>query len=205
MVGLLLTLLACDVLKTSDSGSMDTGAPGDDTSGGTDTADTYSGDTSLEPLPDRFCDLALPTAPADGPECREAEVLQCGDVVEATLEGGRSVYTADDWEGWYCSVNLDRHPYDGPERAWRLDIPARTTAYVRIDTPCANLDVFAIFWEDPDSCPLPGAGLRVCETGDGDGSVDVAEVHSVDAESDLIIVDAKDGEVANFRLSVTCN
>lgn len=202
-------LLACVGSKDVDSAAGETASS--DT--GSDSASEDSGDTSrdsgadtggdLPPLEDDFCAQSFSQAPPTE-DCLESETLACGDVVEGTLDGGGTRYGASSWEGWACTVNASRHGYDGPERAWRLSLPERTSARLVLDTPCADLDVFVLYWPT-DSCPTPDTLAHVCEAGDGSAAMDVARVGSVNAEQDLVFIDGKDGATGNFRLSVVCD
>ncbi len=209
---LLALLTACLTSKTADTADTSGGTPGTDTADtgvdtsetGIDTADTANtADTGGDTGNDAFCAERLSTA-APGNDCLEAEVLRCGDVVEATVAGGEATYGADSWEDWACTTNVDSHPYDGPERGWILELPERTTATLVLETPCADLDLFAVYWQE-NTCPSPATTLHVCEAGDRTGDTETVRLVSVSAEQDLVFVDGKEREAANFRLTVNCD
>lgn len=217
---LLALVTACLLSKTTDTADTAGGPDGTDTADtGADTADTApdtaetgidtadtgadTADTGGDSGTDAFCAERLSTE-APGNQCLEAEVLRCGDVVEATVAGGEATYGADSWEDWACTTNLDSHTYDGPERGWMLELPARTTATLLLETPCADLDLFAVYWQE-DTCPSPATTLHVCEAGDRSGDTDTVRIVSVSAEQDLVFVDGKEREAANFRLTVNCD
>lgn len=182
------------------------GTGGDDTGDGSDSGDDTAGGDSGDtggPVDTALCDETFPTDAPPGPDCLTS-TLACGDEVEGTTEGGSNVMTFDNWEGWFCTPNLDRHDYDGPERVFRIFVPEATTATFSLETPCDDLDLFVFYWQDDDSCPTAGNGILECEAGDSTSDREDASVWSDVGAWYLVAVDAKDGGTANFRLSVAC-
>lgn len=213
---LLLLLGGCEYFKISAEGDTaeseewtDEDTQGDDSGGSGDSdSDDSGGDSGGDSgVDDTFCDESFSTDAPGGPEC-VTSVLSCGDTVDATTEGGGEAMDAENWEGWYCSINLDRHPYDGPERVFQVLVPERTFATFSLETPCVDHDVFAFYWQDTDTCPGADQSLVECEAGDDEDDDDAATVWADDSNEGgswyLVAVDAKDGETGNFRLSVTC-
>lgn len=191
---LLGVLAGCDAFSVgsgrTDTGAADTGAI--DTDADTDT----EVDTAL-------CGETFSTAAPGGPSCF-TETLSCGDVVEATNDGGDSTYVGEDWESWYCTPNLDRWEYASPERVYSMFIPARTTATFRFESPCADLDLFVLYWQEEDTCPGSGTSITDCETVDDEGSGGETSVWSDDGARYVVAVDGRGGETGNFRISVDC-
>jgi hypothetical protein len=184
-----------------DSAEADTDAD-TDTDADSDTDSDADGDTDTDTDAD-LCDASLSSASPGGPGCYTG-VLSCGDVVEATNEGGDSSYVGEDWESWFCTPNLDRHDYDSPERVYQMFIPARTTATFDFATPCEDLDLFVLYWADEDTCPTSGAITPECEAADNEEDRDTVSVWSDVGAQYLVIVDGRDGGTGNFRVSVTC-
>jgi hypothetical protein len=153
---------------------------------------------------DTDADLCGDSLSTDGPDssCFTGS-LRCGDVLEATNEGGDSDFVGEDWESWFCTPNLDRWDYDAPERSYTMDIPAGTTATFDFATPCADLDLFVVKWQE-DSCPSSGVSIRECESVDDEGNGGSVSVWSDVGAQYLVIVDGRGGETGNFRLSVSC-
>jgi len=209
MLWICLLALSCEPAATDDSASpsdasdTDTDTDADaDTDADTDV-DTDVDTSSLDALPDDFCERSFPTDAPAGPACLTG-TLSCGDSVDGTLVGGRSEFDAAMYALWYCTPNLDLEPYDGPERVYAVELPAHTHASFVLQTPCADLDVFALYWPDADTCPDVTDPTRECDAGDGSADIDVAEILSVEPERDLVVVDGREGEQANFRLTVLC-
>ena len=182
----------------------DTDADADGDSDADSDSDTDAdSDSDTDTDTDLTCDETFSTAPPGGPDCYTA-TLDCGETVQGTTEGGDSTFVGEDWESWYCTPNLDRHDYGGPERVYTMFVPEGVTAYFDLETPCADLDLMVLYWQDEDVCPTSASNIRECEAGDGEGDTDDASVWSDVGAQYLVVVDAKDGETANYELTVTC-
>lgn len=184
---------------SQDSGEADADADADTDADGDTDADT---DTDVD-TDTSWCDDALSTAAPEGPDCI-SDVVTCGDVVTATNEGGGSDFDAENWEGWYCTPNLDRHDYDGPERTYQIFIPADTTATFDFATPCTDLDLFVFYWQTEDTCPVADNSIRECETVDDTGNGGSVSVWSDVGAYYLVAIDGRDADVGNFRFEVSC-
>lgn len=176
----LLSLLACDF-----------------SIGGEDTDDqsAYQG-----PETDLDCDADL-TEAAPTEDCITT-TISCGETVSGSTEGSASEMAALVYESAYCFVPF--HDYDGAERVYELIIPAETQAKVSLASPCSELSLAALRWEETDECPLDDShGIAQCEgleAGDG-GEV---TINSQGEARYLVSVDSAQGMEANFELSVAC-
>ncbi len=211
---LLYGLAGCDLIEVKPSDAEETGQADADTDADSDAdsdADTDSDtdadtDADTDTDVDWICDENPSTAAPGGPDCWSG-TLSCGDVVVGTNEGGSNDYAGENWEDWYCTPNVDRWDYDAPERVYSLFIPAETTAFFTFDTPCADLDLFVLYWADEDTCPTGDANIRECEavddTGIG-GEDEILQVWSDVGAQYLVVVDGRSGETGNWRLTVDC-
>lgn len=201
---LFVVLAGCDFISVKPSGGSDTGSADADTDTDADTdADSDADSDTDTDVDTALCDESLSTADPGGPACF-TDTLGCGDVVEATNEGGESGFVGEDWESWFCTPNLDRWDYESPERVYSMFIPADTTATFDFETPCADLDLFVVYWQDEDSCPGSGSSIRECETVDEEGNGGHVSVWSDVGAWYVVAVDGRGGETGNFRLSVDC-
>jgi len=130
--------------------------------------------------------------------------LTCGATIEGTTEGGSNSFGDRFYQQAFCTP-ARRHYDDAPEAIYRFEVPADVEAIVTLDSPCADLDLAAVFWIG-DSLPTAEQTTRVreCEmdTATGGGKVQLTTVNKV--QPYLIIVDGKEGDTADFRLSVSC-
>jgi hypothetical protein len=182
---------------TTDSGGSDGGDAGSD---GT----TDSGDTGEPPRVDCNPGAVAPTGNID--TCVSA-ILTCGSSVVATTQGGNSVMTADDYLAWYCTPFPDGD-YAGSERTYNVTVPAGRKATFTLDSPCDDLDIFALRWELWDSneqCPDYGNSVIECEADDSraGGEVEVFADSTRDTNY-LVMIDGPNAEQVAFALDITC-
>lgn len=190
-----------------DKGDNDSGAGGDGTSAdggtggggdGTGGGGDGTGGGSID------CDRTPSTADPDD-SCVTAE-LSCGDSVVfdmagaggSRLDGG--VYSSGGWACW----PVDLGTYGGGERFFRFDHPGNSSApavaTIRLDSPCADLDLFAFWWES-DTCPSGGASPYECET-----TLDSNPftIWNNEPRSYLLAVEGAAGAEGPFRITIDC-
>ena len=133
-------------------------------------------------------------------DCSTA-ALRCGQTLRGHTRGGARGFDGGNYERWYCAPGVKQ--YTGPERVYRLDLPAQTTADIRLESPCADLDLFAMVWTDDSRCPSSHP-INNCEADvhRGGGQVHIENVKN--ALGWLVVVEGKAGELAPFELSVAC-
>ncbi len=176
-----------------DGGQDDDDGGGDGGSG--DAGGSDSGDPQLD------CDDGPAPAAIQGPDCVTA-TLSCGQTILGTTEGGTDVMDGDAYQSWYCAV-VGPSEYAGAERVYAFQHPGGGNATVYLSSPCDDLDLFAIHWEDDDICPIADYSIQECEGDIGSGS------HSFVIWNDtprryLVVVEGPQGEEAPFELSVVC-
>jgi hypothetical protein len=91
---------------------------------------------------------------------------------------------------------------------YRLKLPRKTSAVAILVSDCADLDVFAMRWNDKDlECPGPQHAQRVGECQDDmtPRGGRVAMTATGKAETYLIAVDGKSRATANFHLKIECD
>ncbi|RME20197.1 MAG: hypothetical protein D6798_20965 [Deltaproteobacteria bacterium] len=88
---------------------------------------------------------------------------------------------------------------------YRLELPADTKARVKLDSPCADLDLVSVAWK-LDGVPTVDHVNRIAEcemdTHRGGGAITLTTVNK--AQTFLVAVDGKDGDEGNYRISVSC-
>ena len=79
------------------------------------------------------------------------------------------------------------------------------TGYVDIilDSPCEDLDIFAMRWSDDESCVQSGVSIGECEGDAGSGGGEITIYNSEPARY-VIVVEGENGEEAPYRLSIDC-
>lgn len=148
----------------------------------------------------KFCDENLSDAAPDGPDC-VTEVISCGQTIEGRTKGGSSQLEESLYDSWFCGYPYPDN-YDGPERVYLLDVDVSTLIDVTLESPCSEVDLFAIHWND-DSCPREGVGISECENSWDDGD-DALQLYTDRAYRFYIVVEPRTNNDTNFRLSVDC-
>ncbi len=140
-----------------------------------------------------------------------AEMLSCDInsapiIIEGTTIGGKSLIGDDFYQGAKCDPARTYFFRDSPEAIYQLTVAPDTKAEIRLDTNCAELDVFAASW-DRKSCPTKkhASMIRECEmdTKEGDGAIILTTVTK--PQTYLVGVDGKEGASGNFRLTIQCS
>jgi hypothetical protein len=162
------------------------------------------GSTPLPPvaLDGGHCgDLSAGGGTSDG--CVTAEI-HCDDVVVGHTRGGARVFDSAFYQRAMCWP-ATRSWDGGDERIYRLVMPpGETHAVITLDTPCADLDLSAMRWQQP-SCPGPGALVHQCEMNRWDGTRrEFVEVVSQGESSWLVVVEGVGSEEGTFALQVQC-
>jgi len=188
------------------SGSSDDGDAGGDSSGdsggetGSSNDDGGSGETER-------VDCTPGAVPVMGNlDTCISDVLTCGSSVITTTEGGNSVMDADDYLAWFCVV--PDGDYIGSERTYNITVPAGQKATFTLESPCDDLDIFALrweLWESSELCPDYGNSVIECEADDSreGGEVEVFADPAQDTNY-LVIIDGPDAEQAAFALDIAC-
>lgn len=193
----LLMLLACkltsDGIFGSDTGSgIFGGDRGDDSGGG-------GGDSDPDGVPE--CRDDYSTAAPEGPECLSG-VLSCGDVLEATTEGGTELMESDTYQDAYCFVPFE--DYDGAERGYELIVPPDTLVEITADFKCEDMAIAAFAWSDEDRCPYEGAGIYICEGKEVSSGGTITVLPDTVSTRYVVVVDSPSGNEAPFSLKVVC-
>ncbi|MFH1464216.1 MAG: hypothetical protein ABIO70_07505 [Pseudomonadota bacterium] len=198
----------CELVKDdTDTPEGDTDTDGDtdsdtdgDTDGDTDADADSDADSDADADP-TFCDDAQSEAPPAGPDCLSGSIA-CGESITATTVGGSQAFTWSEYEDWYCLV--PEGTYDASERVYAFEAPGESVASFELYSPCDDLDLVVIRWEDESACPAPGAGIHECEADTSPAGGEIPVVYSDRDSRYLVVVDGKNVAEANFTLSVTC-
>lgn len=200
-----LAVLAIGCFETSDKGSDTGSSDGDGADGGSDGADGV-GDGADGTGAGIDCDADYGTPPPDN-GCVTA-TMSCGDSQIFDMAGAGSsrldgrAYSSGGWACWPVTAG----DYQGGERFIRFDHPGRedapAVATIILESPCADLDLFAFWWES-NSCPSSGAAPGECEA-DVDPGGGAVEIWNNSPRSYLIGVEAADGSEGPFRVTIQC-
>ena len=188
---LLLVMFGCEFLfpegtgKPHSSETDDTGTTSDDSNGGSNEG---------------FCDRNLSDAAPGGPDC-VSQTISCGQTLEGRTKGGSTQFEESTYDPWFCGVGFPSD-YSGPERVYLLDVDVSTLIDVSLDSPCSEVDLIAIHWND-DTCPYPGVGISECENSWDNGN-DSLQLFTDGAYRFFIVVEPRSANDTNFRLTVDC-
>lgn len=197
------------VPQVGEEADADTDADSDADADGDSDADTDAdADADTDTDTDSDVDCAKPPKPKPPiDECVSKEI-ECGQVLLDTTEGGTEILDAEGYQDWFCGTDVFYSDYDSPERIYNFEHPGDGSVTISLDTPCANLDLFAVMWvswaEDGVCLQNGSAGIYSCEH-DTDNH-DTAEITIWDNQvrNYFVIVDAPEPEEEPFQLTVTC-
>lgn len=188
-----------DTSDTGEDSSTDT-SESDDTGDTSETGDTHETVDTGDSGPDVDCDPVTP-APISGPACVTSSI-SCGDFIVSTTVGGSDSFDADNYQAHYCLIPYTS--YSGPERVYSFILPSDTVATIRLESPCSDLDVIMMQWDDESSCPTEDHLVTSCDADDYEGDGVIANMWNRNPSRYLLIVDGKAEVTDNFALSVEC-
>ena len=201
-LGLVATLiLACGPFASSDTPETpaDTPAGQKPAAGGHSASGASGAGPSGDPT-DLACDPKIDTPTASGCAIRP---IQCGETIEANNADQSQNFDDAFYRAKFCTPRSANYAA-GREAIYNLHLPANMRATVRLESPCANLDLFSIRWPHADRCPNSSTSTGECE-GSTKPGVDSIQIVAVgNDEHHLVWVDGQDGDYGNFRLSVVC-
>lgn len=196
LASLLLALplwLSCELFeKPDDSGDGDADSDSD-----SDTDSDADGDSDT----DLDCDDPPAAAGLDGPDCVTTSI-GCNDSLVGTTEGGTDVMDGESYQNWYCTPSTASE-YGGLERVYEFQHPGKGNVEITLETPCADLDLVAIYWES-DECPLPEYSILECDAKVGTDSTHSLTIWNNEPRRYLVVVDGIAGAEVPFRLSTSC-
>ncbi len=152
------------------------------------------------PAEDDICAEREPP-PIQGPACITAS-LSCGDEIVGTTVGGTTYFDGDRYIHSYCFPTTE-DSHRGPDRVYAFNLPAGNEATVTLDSPCAELDLAALRWENVSRCPQGNESISECEGNKRHGGGSVSFWNDKPARY-LIIVDGDGDKGAGFELKVSC-
>jgi hypothetical protein len=131
-------------------------------------------------------------------------VLHCGDVVLGHTRGGVTRYDTAFYEHATCTPATTKHE-SGDERIYKLELPnPQTRALVYLDTPCADLDLGAMFGPQ-DAPPAAYTEVSRCEMNQKPRTArESVDLWNDNAANWWIVVEGKDAEEGAFALTVQC-
>ncbi|MCB9687110.1 MAG: hypothetical protein H6738_17080 [Alphaproteobacteria bacterium] len=140
-----------------------------------------------------------------GPDCVTQDI-QCGDTIVGHTVGGVRRFDSKFYEKKFCTPFTTNHD-GGEERVYRLTMPeGEWKAFVYLDTPCADLDLFAMYFTG-DTCPTISHSVPRCEASVFPGTADELVELVVQSRSEtqwFIAVEGKGDEEGPFGLHVVC-
>jgi hypothetical protein len=159
--------------------------------------------------------LPAPSAPISASQCDQLEHggstkgcitadISCGESIIGHTRGGTKQFDSNFYKTKFCTPNTTNHD-GGDERVYRLRMPeGPNRAFVTLDTPCVDLDVAAILWNEP-GCPTAAHVINRCEMQPEPRTKrEQLELVSQHASTWLIVVEGKNSDEGAFGLSVEC-
>jgi len=149
------------------------------------------------------CDELSDGGPVAGPGCITS-TIQCGDTIIGHTAGGVDRFDTRFYEKKFCWPGTVQHD-GGGERVYKLEMPSgEWRAFVWMDSPCADLDLFALKW-DGDDCPTEASMVRQCEAVLKAGKKQelVELVHQGEATW-YVVVEGRGAEEGAFALHIAC-
>ena len=140
-------------------------------------------------------------APIGGPDCVTATIT-CGQTIQGTTVGGSRKFDGDRYVHSYCFPTTE-DSHRGTERVYAFNLLTDQRATFELDSPCADLDLAVLRWEDTSRCPGSTVAISECE-GQNRGGGGTAKIWNNRPSRYLVIVDGSDAIGANFELSVSC-
>jgi hypothetical protein len=136
-------------------------------------------------------------------DCVTADI-SCGETLVGHTLGGVQRYDSRFYNSNFCTPAITDHD-GGDERIYRLRVPdGDWTAFVTLDTPCADLDVGAMLWAD-ETCPPSNANITRCDMWPKPGNERERLTLVTQHEAYwFLYVEGKGGEEGAFSLSVQC-
>lgn len=188
---ILLLISGCDGAKdTAGDDGLDGGFDG----GGADGGGSGGGGGGA----DVDCDADYRTTV----DTCESGALSCGDTVYASNLGAPSALDGSNYSSfWACQV-VGFGSYLGPERMFEFRHPGTGDVRVALSSPCADLDLFVMRWED--GCVRDDYPVNECEgaVGGGGGSI---TIWNNEPSRYLIVVDGPEGQTDNYAVSLSCD
>lgn len=143
--------------------------------------------------------------PVSGPDCVTQRV-KCGDVIYGHTLGGTQVFDTKFYERHKCTPATTDHD-GGDERVYLFEFPdGDHSAWVWLDSPCADLDLAAIRVPDGvEGCPTLEHGIRQCEMWPKPGNRrEKVLMVSQGGSKWLLVVEGKGKEEGAFSLTIQC-
>lgn len=132
--------------------------------------------------------------------------ISCGDTVVGHTVGGTDRFDTRFYEQFFCTPATTDHNL-GNERVYVLQMPEGDHhANIWLDTPCADLDLAAIKWNETDpECPTKGHRVDNCEMNrQGSTRRERVRINSRNADRWLIVVEGEGRNDGAFALHVAC-
>ncbi|MFT4621564.1 MAG: hypothetical protein ACI8PZ_000216 [Myxococcota bacterium] len=150
------------------------------------------------------CDDPFPTPDPGGvgEGACVTEVLTCGDVVEATNTGGSTHYGTSFGEQFeQCSGSAFGDDFDGPERVFKVEVPAGIIAIRPRLESCERS--WLMYFRDGAGCRndlIDACGYAV----DGTFFNQYGDILLGNARTVWLVVEGDNNDGGNFRLSIEC-
>jgi len=136
-----------------------------------------------------------------------SKTIQCGETIRGNNKMGRSKWSSDFYRKATCLAVSSAGGHGGPEMVYRVTVPKHTRAKAELKSDCADLDVFALRWNDRElECPKMGHAQRVgeCQADLSPRGGRASMTATTKEETYLISVDGKGGVYGNFELTIAC-
>jgi len=135
------------------------------------------------------------------------QTIRCGDTIRGNNKMGHSRWSSDFYRKATCLAVSSEGGHGAPELVYKVKVPKHTRAAAKLKSDCADLDVFALRWNDRDlECPKTGHAQRVgeCQADLSPRGGEATMSATTKEETYLISVDGKGGAIGNFELTIAC-
>ncbi len=180
-----------------------------------DTGDDSGDDTGVNEW-GVDCDADYTPDPLEEGECF-VQLLQCGDEVTGTTDGGTSLLgddnnEVDEYTTWQCyEFPADDTSYEGTERIYQLvGLDSLQQATITLsycdgfDEEDGRLSLFAARnVDDCDALAPENISISTCEGEEDDSPAEVGITGNGTAWA--VVVEARDGQHTNYKLRVECD
>lgn len=144
--------------------------------------------------------------PVKGPDCVTGEI-KCGQTIIGATQGGLSDnhFSTRFYEKFFCTPATTHHD-GGSERVYHFHAPpGKKRLWFTLDTPCTDLDMAVMRWDDTQKCPTLDSNVVDCDMWPKDGTKrEVVDMTSTGESDWLVVVEGKDNNEGAFAVTAQC-
>ena len=149
-------------------------------------------------------DTCEPPYETPAPQGCVMDRIACGDTIQGNNRFGTRNFGNAFYVYNFCTPQ--RLGYDdSPEAIYQITVPGDKKAIFHLTSDCAELDISAMSWSDPTTCPTDsGRRLNECEMAPKTHGESVSVATVTNPQDYIVAIDGRNGDVGNFTLHVEC-